>query len=144
MSLEVTGKLLVKYDALQVSEKFKKREFVLDLTEEKNGYTFASFAKFQLTQDRCSTLDAYNEGELVKVSFNIKGSKWEKDGKVNYITNLEAWRVEKAVVGGFQPSQQAPQNYQQSAAPSMNQTSNFESTSGFYNPAPEGTDDLPF
>ena len=31
MSLEVTGKLLVKYDAQQVSEKFRKREFVIEL-----------------------------------------------------------------------------------------------------------------
>ena len=34
-------------------------------------------------------------GEPVKVSFNVRGRKWEKDGKVNYFSNLEAWRLEK-------------------------------------------------
>ena len=42
MSLEVTGKLLVKYDALQVSEKFKKREFVIELAEEINGNIYTN------------------------------------------------------------------------------------------------------
>jgi hypothetical protein len=34
------------------------------------------------------------------VYFNIKGSKWEKDGKVNYITNLDAWRIEQILQPG--------------------------------------------
>src|ERR1700722_15900464 len=94
MSLEVTGKLLVKYDTQQVSEKFKKREFVLELAEEINGNIYTNFAKMQLVQNKCDIIDRFKEGDLVKVSFNIKGNKWERDGKVNYITNLDAWRVE--------------------------------------------------
>ena len=39
--------------------------------------------------------DRFNIGDEVKVSFNIKGSKWMKDGKENYITNLDAWRMEQ-------------------------------------------------
>jgi hypothetical protein len=34
------------------------------------------------------------------VLFNIKGSKWNKDGKDNYITNLDAWRMEAVSLGG--------------------------------------------
>ncbi len=45
MSLEVTGKLLVKYDTQQVSEKFKKREFVLELAEEINGISTPTLQK---------------------------------------------------------------------------------------------------
>ena len=30
----------------------------------------------------------------VKVQFNIKGTKWVKEGRENYITNLDAWRME--------------------------------------------------
>src|SRR3954468_1490262 len=96
MSFEVTGKLLAKYDAQQVSEKFKKREFVLELAEEINGNIYTNFAKMQLVQNKCEIIDRFKEGDLVKVSFNIKGNKWERDGKVNYITNLDAWRMESA------------------------------------------------
>ena len=99
MSLEVTGKLLVKYETQQVSEKFKKREFVLELAEEINGNTYTNFAKMQLVQNKCEIIDRFKEGETVKVSFNIKGNRWERDGKVNYITNLDAWRVESAAAG---------------------------------------------
>jgi hypothetical protein len=52
--------------------------------------------KFQLTQDRCSLIDAYNTGQDIRLWFNLRGRKWEKDGNVNYFTNLEAWKIESA------------------------------------------------
>jgi hypothetical protein len=144
MSLEVTGKLLAKYDTQQVSEKFKKREFVIELAEEINGNIYTNFAKMQLVQNKCDIIDRFKEGEQVKVSFNIKGNRWERDGKVNYITNLDAWRVESASA--------APGNSQgQGSAPSYNNNGgNNNSGSGNYNgaasfnPSPETIDDLPF
>ena len=36
----------------------------------------------------------------MKVLFNIKGTKWVKDGRENYITNLDAWRMEAVSLGG--------------------------------------------
>ncbi len=143
MSLEVTGKLLVKYETQQVSEKFKKREFVLELAEEINGNIYTNFAKMQLVQNKCEIIDRFKEGELVKVSFNIKGNRWERDGKVNYITNLDAWRVESATAtpgnnnGGGQQQAAAPAYNNNSGANSYNATQNF-------NPSPETIDDLPF
>jgi hypothetical protein len=139
MSLEVTGKLHVKYPAQQVSERFKKREFVLELAEEINGNVYTNYAKMQLVQNKCDILDRFNEGDAVKVSFNIKGNKWEKDGKVNFITNLDAWRIENAAIGQG-GVQSAPQ-----AAPSYNANNgNSNTNANFYNPSPENVDDLPF
>ena len=43
--------------------------------------------------------DRFNVGDEVKVSFNIKGTKWVKDGRENYITNLDAWRMEHVKLG---------------------------------------------
>jgi hypothetical protein len=141
MSLEVTGKLLVKYDSQQVNERFKKREFVMELAEEINGNVYTNYAKMQLVQNKCEILDRFNEGDNIKVSFNIKGNKWEKDGKVNFITNLDAWRIENAAAGASTaPQQSAPAygNMNASAAPANNNTGNY------YNPSPENVDDLPF
>src|SRR5215216_2005577 len=119
MSLEVTGKLLVKYDAQQVNDRFKKREFVLELAEEINGNVYTNYAKMQLVQQKCDILDRFNEGDNVKVSFNIKGNRWERDGKVNFITNLDAWRIESATAGS------GTNNPQPMAAPSyQNMNSN--------------------
>ncbi|MEQ8909972.1 MAG: DUF3127 domain-containing protein [Vicingaceae bacterium] len=94
MSFELEGKLVEKFDVQQVSDAFKKREFVVETTEEGGGRVFTEHIKFQLIQDKCSLIDAVNVNQPVKVSFNIKGRKWEKNGKVSYFTNLDAWRVE--------------------------------------------------
>lgn len=138
MSLEVTGKLVQKGDTQQVSDKFKKREFVLELSEEINGNVYTNFAKFQLVQSKCEALDRFREGDQIKVNFNIKGNRWERDGKINYITNLDAWRLEAA--GAQQQQQAQPQQYASSAPPVQNQYTpppNFSAQ-------PEPIDDLPF
>ena len=146
MSLEIIGKLLVKYDPVQVNDKFKKREFVIELAEEINGNIYTNFAKMQLVQTKCEIIDRFKEGDMVKVSFNIKGNRWERDGKVNYITNLDAWRVESpnAPTGSAPAGQSAP-SYNQ--APAYNNQGNGGSNynqSQKYTPSPETTDDLPF
>lgn len=143
MSLEVTGKLYMKYDTQQIKESFRKREFVLELADEINGNVYTNYAKFQLVQNKCDVLDRFNEGDMVKVNFNIKGNRWEKDGRVNFITNLDAWRIESAAMatGNSNVAQPAGNNYSNNAA--ANSNSNYNGNN-FYNPSPENVDDLPF
>ena len=69
---------------------------------------FIEQIKFQVTQDRCDILDGYNLNDEVKVSFNIRGRKWEKEGKVSYFTNLDAWKVEKMAQEGVDSIPAAP------------------------------------
>jgi hypothetical protein len=94
MSFEVTGKLVAKFDIVQRTETFKTREFVLEKTEDINGRAITNYIKFQCVQDKTAMPDKYSIGEEVKVQFNIKGTKWNKNGQDNYITNLDAWRME--------------------------------------------------
>lgn len=94
MSFEISGKLIEKYATANISDKFKKRDFVIEKKENSNGFEFVDFIKFQLVQDKCSLIDNVNVGDEIKVSFNLRGRKWEKDGKISYFTNLEAWRIE--------------------------------------------------
>ena len=102
MNFELTGSLIVKENTVDINATFKKREFVIEVANERNK-DWNDFIKFQITQDKCSTLDAFNVGEPIKVFFNIRGRKWEKDGKTNYFSNLEAWKLEK-VQGSEQDS----------------------------------------
>ncbi len=95
MNFEITGNLIVKENIIEVSTSFKKREFVIEVQNQRNS-DWNDFIKFQLTQDKCALLDQFNIGDPLKVFFNIKGRKWEKDGKTNYFSNLEAWRLEIA------------------------------------------------
>lgn len=95
MSFEITGKLAAKFDTVQRSGTFRTREFVVEKTDDINGRTIVNFVKFQCVQDKTTIIDRVNEGDEIKVYFNIKGSKWEKEGRTNYITNLDAWRIEQ-------------------------------------------------
>jgi hypothetical protein len=95
MSYEIIGKLIAKYDTVQRSETFKTREFVIEKSDEISGRTIVNYVKLQCVQDKTAIVDKVNINDTVKVYFNIKGSQWSKDGKVNYITNLDAWRLEQ-------------------------------------------------
>ncbi|PZP49354.1 MAG: hypothetical protein DI598_08030 [Pseudopedobacter saltans] len=105
-SFEISGKLIEKYNTVQRTSTFRTREFVIEVSEEANGRTFYNYVKFQCVQDKTEILDRFNNNDILKVTFNIRGTKWEKDGKVNYITNLDAWRIESVQMsnnngGGF-------------------------------------------
>lgn len=101
MSFEIEGKLIEKYDVQQVTDSFKKREFVIEKTVNNNGREFTDTIKFQLTQDKCSQIESFNVGMDIKIQFNIKGRKWTKNGTVSYFNNLEAWKID-AVNSNFQ------------------------------------------
>ncbi len=94
MAYELQGKLIEKFNTIQISDSFQKREFVVESSKEHNGRVFSDQIKFQLVQDKCSLLDNINVNDDVKVLFNIRGKRYEKDGKVNYFNNLDAWKIE--------------------------------------------------
>ncbi|QMU28462.1 DUF3127 domain-containing protein [Adhaeribacter radiodurans] len=92
MSFDVQGRLHEIFDEIQVSDKFRKREFVLEIPDG----SFTQHVKFQLTQDKCSVIDQFKIGDEVKVNFNLSGKPFTKNGTTMYFTNLQAWRVESA------------------------------------------------
>jgi Domain of unknown function (DUF3127) len=98
MSYELTGKLVEVYDIVRRTETFRTREFVVEKSEDIGGRIITNYIKFQCVQDKTALPDKFKTGDEVKVHFNIKGTKWTKDGKVNYITNLDAWRLEQVAM----------------------------------------------
>jgi hypothetical protein len=130
MSYELIGKLVAKYEVVQRTATFKTREFAVEKTDDIGGRTVTNYVKFQSVQDKTSIIDKVNIGDEIKVYFNIKGSKWEKEGKVNYITNLDAWRIEQVSNAGTDQSV--------TDAEYMEPLDNFTASS------PEAIDDLPF
>jgi len=132
MSYELTGKLVAKFDIVQRTETFKTREFAVEKSDEINGRSIVNYVKFQCVQDKTAIVDRVNIGDDVKVYFNIKGSKWEKNGVTNYITNLDAWRIEQILQPGGTPGNSPIDNEY------MEPLDTFSST------APDAVDDLPF
>lgn len=91
--LTYTGVLKVKKAEQQVSEKFKKREFVLS----DNSPSYPQTILFQLTQDRCSLLDNANVGEEITVHFQLKGREWKNpQGEVKFFNSLDVFKIEKS------------------------------------------------
>ena len=97
-SYQLIGNLIQIDPVVEVSDKFKKREFIVEEVNEKDE-KYNDYNRFQLTQDRCDKIDAAKVGDKIKVSFELKGRKWEKDGKVSYFTTLEAWKIDVEQVG---------------------------------------------
>lgn len=98
MSLEIKGAILNIGKTEKVSEKFSKRQLVIQ-TEGEYPQTVA----LEFTQARTSKLDGLAEGQVVTVAFNIKGSEW----KGKYFTTLEGWMV-KAEEGSGSNQKAAP------------------------------------
>lgn len=124
MSYEAKGKLLVKSDEQQITERFRKREFVIEIEDG----MYPQQIKFQLTQDRCSLLDEYDVNDEINVYFNLKGRGYQKNDQTIYYTNLEAWRIEAIATQSSTP---------QPSVQDIPPPSTIENTDG-------SLDDLPF
>jgi hypothetical protein len=137
--MEVTGILKVKFDAKQVSDKFKSREFVL--TTDASG-SYPQQVILQLTQDKCSLIDNFNNGDELKVQCNLRGREWKSpQGEIKYFNTIEAWKVEKA--GTSTATSNSAPGTPAAAAPSKTNVSESTSTPTFVASSSDD-DDLPF
>lgn len=86
------GEIKVIQDLQQISDSFKKREFVV--TDSSGKYS--QDILFQLTQDRCESINQFKQGDAVEVTFFLRGREWEnpKTNEVRYFNSLDAWKVE--------------------------------------------------
>jgi len=133
VSFEVEGKLHRKFDTEQKTDSFRAREFVLEIEGQ-----YPQMVKFQLTQDRCDLIDAYDEGNQLKVHFDLRGREWND----KFFTNLNAWRVEAAEdAPSAQVSQKTGAGQPGGPAPAPPMT---EVPAGAGQPNIDFDDDIPF
>lgn len=92
--MEIKGKIVELFQTQQVTDTFKKREFVLEFAENPQ---YPEFVKFEMIQDKCGLLDNYQVGNEVTIAFNLKGRKWnDPKGGVKYFNTLQAWKIQNA------------------------------------------------
>ncbi len=90
--MNIQGKLIEIFDTIQITETFKKREFIL---QDNKNPEYPEFIKIELIQDKVSLLDSLNLGDEINVLINIKGRKWEdKEGKIKYFNSIQGWKIE--------------------------------------------------
>jgi len=97
MGIETTGKLHTIFDTKQVSERFSKREFVIELADNPK---YPQTVLFQLTGDRCAQLDDLRVGDEVRIEFSLRGREWRSpQGELKYFNSLDVWKIEPARAG---------------------------------------------
>jgi len=89
MSTEVKGTIKEIRPTQVVSEKYKKREFILT-TEEK----YPQDVLFQLSQDNCDLVNIFKDGDKVVLAYNLRGKGWiNPQGETKYFNTLEVWKM---------------------------------------------------
>ena len=126
MALKVIGKGHSAGQTQQIASKnggqpFLKREIVLDATRY-DGLTgergYDNFPMFEFSGDKCAELDAFKQGDVVEVSFELQGSFYkDKDGVERNFTRVRAYKIEPYAV----KSKPAPQPQAQQAQPAYQQ-----------------------
>lgn len=87
------GTIYLIKDTKEVSAKFRVREFVLQLAGESR---WPQLVSFQVTHEACETLDAFEVGAEVSLSFRLKGREWtpKGGGEVRYFNSLDAFDID--------------------------------------------------
>ena len=87
---KIKGEIKAICEAVQVTEKFKKRAFVL--IDDSSQYP--QYINFQLVQDKCELIDGFQIGQRIEVNFNLRGREWtDKNGAIKYFNTLDVWRI---------------------------------------------------
>ena len=103
---EAVGKIKLIQQAQSFPSGFSKREFVVTTSRDK----YPQDLKFEVVKDKCALLDAFEVGQDVTVSFDIRGNEYQ--GK--YFVNLSCWTILAA--DGSAPARAAAPSARQASA----------------------------
>lgn len=95
--MEITGIFLEALDLKTFEGGFQAQEFYLDCKtyNQYTGEPIENLIKFQVTGDKINLLSPLKKGDLIKVSFSVKGKFYDKkDGTKGHIQNLNVWNIE--------------------------------------------------
>lgn len=90
-TMELNGKLLRIEPIEQITEKFKKRRLIVEYAKNEN---YPQVIEFTLTQANVSLADNLNQGDEVKLFFDLKGRESILNGVKKVFNTLDIWRIE--------------------------------------------------
>lgn len=85
MNYTIEGTIVHVGDKQQISEKFAKREIVVETINAK----YPEQIMIEFTQDKCDLLSDAKVQDIATIGFNIRGREW--NGK--FFTRLEGWNI---------------------------------------------------
>ena len=103
MKYTATGIVKEVFPEFQVSSTFKKREVIIDTSDDAEK---PCLIKFEAIQDSVECLNNFKAGDAVEVDFYLNGRKWQKtpQDEVKYFMSAKLTRI--SLQG--QAPQQAP------------------------------------
>ena len=118
-----SGNQMVKRDVIIMVRKF-------DPNTGEPTFDEYNTPKFSFMNERCQQLDRIKIGDIVNISFDVRGRTYDKDGKTEYINDLNPYSIlpdkqhyqaqqeayQEAYSQAQQPMVQSPQPYQQQIA----------------------------
>jgi hypothetical protein len=106
MGFKTTGKLHVVEETKQISDRFQKREFVVELADNPR---YPQLVQFQLTGDRVGQLDDFRVGDEVEIEFSLRGREWKSPrGEVKFFNSLDVWTIARAGAGAAGDDDEPP------------------------------------
>ena len=89
--MEIKGKIKKILETVEISERFRKREFIIEYS---NNPEYPQSIQFEMIQDRCELLDQFKEGQQVEIFFDLRGREWTSpQGEIKYFNTLQAWKI---------------------------------------------------
>lgn len=89
MGMEIGGRIYKIEETKQITERFRKREFVLVLEENSE---YPQYVQFQLTGNRVDKINDFKVGDEVKVDFSLRGREWTSPkNEIRYFNSLDVW-----------------------------------------------------
>ena len=92
---EETGRVIAIDPIQSFSSGFTKQEFVIEVEDGR----YPQQIKFEAVKERTDQLTTVRKGDIIKVSFNLRGNEY----KGKYYVNLVAWKIDKQGSGSEQP-----------------------------------------
>ena len=100
--MEIEGRIKLIGETKEYgSNGFRKREIVITTEEQYPQHILVEFI-----QDKTELLNAYEVGQDVKISINLRGREWvNPQGETKYFNSIQGWRIEalKADEAGIPP-----------------------------------------
>lgn len=128
--MKIIGFLHAKGSTETISDKFQKRDIVVE-TDEK----YPQFLTIQVVNDQCDDVDRFQFGDHLEIDINLRGRKYisKKDGSECYFNSIQAWKMSIYSTRGKAHSAQQVENVAQTQPTAQNAPSKDENG-----------DDLPF
>lgn len=94
LKMKAKGTIYKINETQNISEKFKKRDFVLEI---KNNEAYVQKVMFTLILDKVDAINSYSVGDSVEVDFDLQGKEWTSpDGTVKFFNTLSVKQIDKS------------------------------------------------